>query len=162
PVVLGGAAGLGIAVAAAGLLGPSGTLDGATLGAAWHHAAGAVPAAFVALAAAAGLSFPRRDPRGSHVRALRRIPPELPVLAAGGAVLAALLAGGGVARAKDGIEHPRLIVFVCPVLLALAAGGLAGRLLPRLVPRPRRVRPAVFLATRELLAARGLLVMLFV
>jgi len=160
PAILGATAGTAIAVLALRSLAPDGTVTGPTVASGAWRAAAAAAGAVVCIAAGALAAFPRRtglrDGRGRH---LARIPWELGPLAAAAALLALVLAGKGLASDANGASHPRLAVFVLPVVAVAGVAGLAVRLGRRLVARRgERTRPAVFLALRRLGAARGLLV----
>jgi len=84
---------------------------------------------------------------------------ELPVLATAAAGYAVIDRGGGLVRSGAAHEaHPRLAVFLLPLLVAAGATGLASRA-ARVWLRQRRAGPrstATFLATRRLAAARAL------
>jgi FtsX-like permease family len=161
PAAAGGALGLGAALAVLSAVAPGGAIAGDTISAAaWRAAAGA-GAAVLAIAAGAGASFPRRAATGSRISTV--LPWELAPLAGAAALLAVVLAGGGLVHDSTGIPHPRLEVFVVPVLAATGIAGLVvrgGRRLLRRAGAPRL--PVLFLALRRLGAARGLLVAVFV
>jgi hypothetical protein len=160
PALIGGGAGLGIAVLALRSLAPDGTVTGATVGSGAWRAAAAVAGAVACIAAGALAAFPRQTGRrAGRSRHLARVPWELAPLAAAAALLALVLTGNGLAADANGASHPRLAVFVLPVLAVAGAAGLAVRLGRRLLARRGgRTPPVVFLALRRLGAARGLLV----
>jgi putative ABC transport system permease protein len=160
PALAGGGAGLGAAVLALRSLAPAGTVTAETVGAGAGRAAAAVLAAVACIAAGALLAFPRRGgARTSRLRHVARLPWELAPLAAAGALLAVLLAGKGLASGGSAAPHPRLAVFLVPVLLVAGTSGLAVRLARRLLGgRGGGAPPPIFLALRRLGAAHGLLV----
>src|SRR5581483_9490369 len=147
PAVVGGALGLGIALAVLTAVAPGGAIAGDTVSAATWRAAAGAGGALLAIAIGAGASFPRRATIRSRVSTL--LPWELAPLAGAAALLAVVLAGGGLVHDSTGIPQPRLEVFVLPVLAAVGRAR---------APRP----PVLFLAVRRLGAARGLLVAVFV
>jgi putative ABC transport system permease protein len=160
PALGGGAAGLGVAVLALRSLAPSGTVTAETVATGAWRAAAAVAAAAACVAAGAGAAFPRRTALGEgRARHLLRVPWEAAPLVAAATLLALVLAGQGLAADAGGASHPRLAVFVVPVLAVAGLAGVAvrlGRLL--LGRRGTTATPPVFLALRRLAAARGLLV----
>ena len=168
PVAVGACCGLGMALALTGVLAPSGSIVGGAVSNALESAAVAAVAALVLAAVTASVVFSQQFDSGARVhRGIRRIPWELPVLAAGGWLLHEVLSGGGLAPSTaTGGDHPTLAVFVFPLLLVAAAAGLAARALRRLLrPRPgrgERLATAPFLALRRLSGARGLLTALLV
>lgn len=160
PVLAGCAAGVGIALLALRSFAPAGTIGSGTVLAGVGHAAAAGAAALAAYAAGAAAAFPRRTDRPHPwLRLVRRLPWELLPLAAAAALLGLLLAGGGLATDANGSTHPRLEIFVLPVLAVAGIAGLAVRASRRLLARRGGGAPPVaFLALRRLGAARGLLV----
>jgi hypothetical protein len=157
PASVGGLVGTLAAVELVRVFTPSGTVDH---GVVVHAVAAAVAAVLAAIAAvASGATFARG--RLGERRRRRLIPHlwwELPTLVAGAAGYAVVVRGGGLVRSSGASgSHPRLVVFVIPLLVAAAITGLAARaarfaLLRRTAPRSI---PA-FLATRRLAAARAL------
>ena len=161
PAVVGGALGLGIALAVLTAVAPGGAIAGDTVSAATWRAAAGAGGALLAIAIGAGASFPRRATIRSRVSTL--LPWELAPLAGAAALLAVVLAGGGLVHDSTGIPHPRLEVFVVPVLAVVGIAGLVVRGARRLLRRTGAPRASVlFLALRRLGAARGLLVAVFV
>ncbi len=160
PALVGGAAGLGAALLALRSLAPSGTVTAETVASGAGRAAVAVAAAVACIAVGALVAFPRRGgARTTRARHLARLQWELAPLAAAAALLAVVLAGKGLASDSTGTAHPRLEVFLVPVLAVAGAAGVAVRLGRRLLAgRGGRMPPAVFLALRRLGSARGLLV----
>lgn len=155
----GGAAGFGLALGGLGLLAPGGTIDGGTVRTGVEHAALGTVAGLVAFALGAAVAFPRRGDAGHALRRLRRVPWELIPLAVAAALLVQLASGGGIVHDAGGTAHPRLTVFLVPVLAAGGIAGLAVRLVRRVLARRGEGAPAwVLLALRRVAAARGLLV----
>ena len=155
PAAAGAAAGLAGALLALAAFAVEGSIDHATVVDGAFRAAGAGAAAIVSVAAGVWLLVPRVG-RQPGLGALRRIPWEVvPVLASVG-VVAALAAGGGLARDENGYAHPAFSVFALPLIVAAALAGLVVRATPLALARPlSRVAPPVFLALRRLAAARG-------
>jgi putative ABC transport system permease protein len=168
PVALGAAAGFAVALALTGSFAPTGSIDRETVHTALSHAAVAAAAALALAAGAAGVVYVRQFDSGTRRHAwARRVPWELPLLAAGFWLLAEVLSGRGLASSGAAAAgHPTLAVFVFPLLLVAGAAGLAMRALrPLLRSRPGRgagLPDTAFLAFRRLSAARGLLTALFV
>lgn len=158
PAAVGAACGLGVALLALGAFAPSGTVAGDTATAAGLRALAGWAGAVVCVALGAAAAYPRRPATG-HGRAIARVPWETLPLAAAAALLALVVAGGGLAHDAGGDSHPRLVVFVLPVLAAAGIAGLGVRLVRRLLGHRSHGRSAAaFLALRRLSAARGLLV----
>jgi len=159
PAAAGAAAGLGTALLAVDAFAPAGAVDAGTVRAAAVRAAAGGALAIVFVAAGTAWAFPRRTNSRRRRALFARVPWELVPLAASAGALALVLGGHGLTRDAHGALHPRLAVFVVPVL---AAAGLAG-LATRAVRRGLRGRGAgaplvAFLALRRLQVRRGLLV----
>lgn len=156
PALAGGALGLGVALVALRSFAPGGTVAGETVSSAAARAGAAAAVSLVLVAAGATFAFPRRA--AASLRARRVVPWEIVPLAVAGAVLALVLGGHGLARDRTGFSHPRLAVFILPVVAATGVAGLASRAGRRAV-RGRAARAVqVFFALRRLAAARGLLI----
>ena len=164
PLAAGAAAGFGAAIAVTGLLARSGSVDATTVDSALRDAALAAIAALVLATVAATAAFLRQFDSGARAHPwLRRIPWELPVLAAAGWLLYDLLSGGGLAGQASGAGHPTLEVFLFPLLLVAAVAGIVVRVLrPVLRPGSDRLPTPVFLAVRRISAAGGVLTALVV
>lgn len=160
PALVGGGAGLGAALLTLRSLAPSGTVTAETVASGAGRAAAAVSAAVACIAVGALAAFPRRGgARTGRARRLGRLPWELAPLAAAVALLAVVLTGNGLVSEASGTPHPRLAVFLLPVLAVAGVAGIAVRLGRRLLTRRGgRTPSAIFLALRRLGAARGLLV----
>jgi putative ABC transport system permease protein len=160
PALAGGAAGLGIAVLVLHSLAPTGTVTAETVGAGAWRAAAAVAAAVACIAAGAFVAFPRRTGvRAGRARHLALLPWEIVPIAVAAVLLAIVLAGRGLASDANGANHPRLAVFLVPVVAVAGVAGIAVRAGRRLLARRGgRTPPVIFLALRRLGAARGLLV----
>jgi hypothetical protein len=156
PTLLGAAAGLGLALGLVGAFAPQGTLDGSTVGTAAWRAAAAAAVGLVLLAATVATSFPQPTSSRSPRRALRYLPWELLALGLAGAAFVQLHSGNGLTRSAGGVQHPKLTVFVLPLLAVAGVAGLAARLLRRVLPRPQRGGLGSYLAFRRLAAARGI------
>lgn len=157
--IAGGGAGFGLALAGLGLLAPGGTIDAGTVRTGLVHAALGTAAALVAFASGVAIEFPRRADGVRALRRLRRVPWELLPLAVAAALLVQLVSGGGIVHDQGGTAHPRLTVFLVPVLAAGGVAGLAVRLVRRTLARRGEGAPAwALLALRRVAAARGLLV----
>ncbi len=166
PLLAGGVAGFGLAYALTSVFAPAGSTDPATVWAGAAHATIATAIALVLLVATASLAFLRLFDTGARSHPwLRRIPWELPVLAAAAYLFVEIETGGGMSGGASGATHPTPAVFVFPLVLVAGTAGLAARLarflLGRVGNRGAR-RPAVYLALRRLAAARGLLILLAV
>ena len=163
PAAVGGLIGALAAIELVRVFTPSGTVD---RGVVIHAVAAAVAAVLVAIAAVAGGATLARGRLGEGRR--RRLIPhvwwEIPTLLAAAAGYAIVVRGGGLVRSSGASgSHPRLVVFLIPLLVAAAITGLAARaarmaLLHRAAPRST----AAFLATRRLGAARALPLLLTV
>jgi len=160
PALVGLALGVGVALFVLRTLAPSGTIDGGTVRAAAARGVAGCAASLACVAIGALAGFPRRG--GGEHASHRRVPWELAPLAAGAGLLAVVLAGHGMAHDETGASHPRLAVFVLPVLIVAGIAGLVVRGVRRAL-RNRGARGAViFLALRRLATARGLLVAVIV
>jgi len=167
PLVVGTALGFGLALLATGLLAPSGSIEGGTVRIALRDAAIGAAAALLLAVGAATAAYLRQFDSGVRTHPwLRRLPWELPLLAAAGWLLYDLLSGGGLAGKATGAGHPTLAVFVFPLLVVAAAAGLVVRALrPLLRPgngRGAGLPPAPFLAFRRLAASGPVLTALVV
>jgi putative ABC transport system permease protein len=167
PVVVGATVGFGLALAATGLLSPSGSVDSGTVDDALRDGALAAVAALLFATVAATFAFLRQFDSGARAHPwVSRIPWELPLLIAAGWLLYDLLSGGGLAGQSSGAGHPTLAVFVFPLLLVAAAAGLVVRVLrPALrlsAGRAAALPTAIFLAIRRLAAAGAVLTALLV
>jgi putative ABC transport system permease protein len=160
PGVVGLAAGAGVALLALEQLAPDGAVTHATVEGAMARAAIAAAAGVGCVALGAAFGFPRRGGVGPCWAArVERVPWEVVPLALATGALAAVLAGKGLAGDATGTSHPRLVVFVFPVLLATGVAGLVVRILRALLQRTGDgAGPIVFLAMRRVGTARGLLV----
>lgn len=160
PALAGGAAGLGVTLLALRSLAPSGTVTAETVVSGGWRAGAAVAAAVACIAAGALTAFPQpAGRRRGRTRHLARVPWEAAPLAAAAALLALVLTGRGLATDPRGASHPRLAVFLVPVLAVAGAAGLAVRLgRPLVARRGGGATPILFLTLRRLGAARGLLV----
>jgi hypothetical protein len=162
PVLVGSVGGLLAASALTRTLTPGGTVDHAVLGSALAAAAGGAAVAIAAIAVGAfvarGPAIERRRRRG----AITRVPWELPVLAAAAISYAFVRHGGGLVKNQAIGAHPRLIVFVFPLLLAAGIAGVGSRFARWAMRRPTIASHVVFLALRRLAAARAMLVLLTV
>jgi hypothetical protein len=163
PTLLGLGAGLGIALLALRSLAPAGTVTGDTVTAGLGRAALAASVGLVCIAAGAGLAFPRRTVSHDRRRRIARAPWEIVPLAVAAVLLALILGGHGVARDASGSSHPRLAVFLVPVLAVAGAAGLAVRLVRRVLRgRGGGAPPEVYFALRRIAATRGLFVAVIV
>ncbi|HEY6962740.1 MAG TPA: hypothetical protein VI408_12700 [Gaiellaceae bacterium] len=159
PAALGLATGTGAALLALRLLAPAGTVTGETSRGAVLRAAIAVLVAVICVAGGAAAAFPRRSgPPHPRVRLLRRAPWEIVPLGAAIALLLLVVGGYGLAHDQNGATHPRLAVFLVPIVAVLGVAGLAARGARVLIGRRSPARPVFLLAVRRLAAARGLLV----
>jgi hypothetical protein len=159
PTAVGAAAGVAIAVVSLELLAPRGTLTGVVFADGAYRAAIAGAAVILFLAAGSASAFPRPAGAARRRRLLRQLPWEAVPLAVGAALLTLVIAGMGMTNGEAGTQHPRLAVFVLPLVVVAGCAGLALRAGRGLLRLPARSAvPAVFLAVRRLAAARGLLV----
>jgi hypothetical protein len=163
PALAGGAAGYGAAVILTGLFTPHGTIDGGVTRQALFVAALATAATILAVATGAALGFPGGGLPTLRVPRRLRAPWEALALAAAAALFGLLERGGGLVSNGSAGSHPRLAVFVLPLLVGAGLTGLSTRAARRLLRRlDEGGRPAPYLALRRLAAARGLLVLLTV
>ncbi|HEV2592890.1 MAG TPA: FtsX-like permease family protein [Gaiellaceae bacterium] len=160
PVVVGGAAGFGIALLALRVAAPAGTLDSGTEWSGVRYAVVACAVAIFLVALTAGAAFPRRsDAQHPLLRRLRRVPWEILPLAGTGIVLGLLLTGGGLVHDASGDVHPSLYVFLLPVLAAAGLGGVAARAFRSGTRRTPPSAPLpLFFSARRIAAARGLVI----
>ena len=159
PALVGSTLGIGGALLALRALAPAGTTTaGPFSSAAWRGAA-AASAATCGLAASAAVAFSRRgDAPGPRAGRLTRVPWEALPVGVAAALLAAVVSGHGLARDAGGATHPRLVVFLVPVIGVVGVAGLAARLLRRLLRgHGSGARLSLFLALRRIGAAGGLL-----
>jgi len=163
PALVGGLIGAFAAIELVRVFTPSGTIDHGVVLHAVGLAGAAVLAAVVALAGGATLARGRLG-EGRRHRLRRRVWWEAPTLLAAAGGYAVVVRGGGlVGGGSAGGSHPRLVVFVIPLLVAAGVAGLAARAVRKLLLRsapPRSI--AAFLATRRLAAARALPLLLTV
>lgn len=155
PAALGALAGVAAVLSLVRALAPAGSVDAATVRAATAAAAVAALVAVAAVGAGAAIAFPRVAAR--RWLPSRRLPWEPVPIAAAAALTAVVLSGGGLAHDANGDAHPRLVVFLLPLLFAAGAGGIAVRALRRAARAGGSASPTVFLAVRRLAAARALL-----
>jgi putative ABC transport system permease protein len=166
PMLLGTAAGLGLALLLVGAFESRGAIDRDGLRAAGIAAALGFAAALALLALVAGVSFARQFDSGRKGGAsLGWIPWEIVPLGLAAYFFLDLRAGDGlVAGGSSGIAHPTVAVFLLPLLVTAGVAGLAGRLmralLRRLGRRERAMSPPVYLAVRRLAVSRGLAILL--
>jgi hypothetical protein len=160
PAAIGFVLGSSVALLALESFAPTGTITGEEVSSALIRAALAATATIVCVAAGSAAGYPRRAGRSrSRFAFLARVPWEAPTLVVAALLLALLLGGHGVASDANGAAHPRLTVFLFPVLVVAGSAGLAVRLGRRLLRRSGAPHnPSAFLALRRLGAARGLLV----
>jgi putative ABC transport system permease protein len=164
PALIGSALGIGGALLALSALAPAGTIAGAPFsGAVWRGAAAATAAAS-ALAAGAAVAFSGRgDPTWWQAGRRAGLPWEALPVGVAAALLAVVVSGHGLARDVNGTTHPRLAVFLVPVIGVAGVAGLATRLVRRLLRgRGSGARLTPFLALRRIVAAGGLLVVVVV
>jgi putative ABC transport system permease protein len=168
PVVIGGLAGLGLAVVVTGLAAPRGTVDAASFRLGAERTAVVIVLALCVVVAAAATVFLRLSEASAPAFGrLTLLPWELVALGAGVYLLFDIRSGGGLAKSGlSGTSHPTLVVFVFPLMLAAGLMGIVARLgrtgLRRGFLRARVLPLPPFLAVRRLAAARGLLVALTV
>ena len=159
PALVGAALGLLLAIELTGVFAPSGTVDRAVIVRAVVLGATATFVAVGALACGTAIARGRLGDRPAACRRWRRLWWELPVLTAAVVGYAVVARGGGLVRSGAAHEaHPRLVVFLLPLLVAAGVTGLASRG-ARVWLRRRRAAPrssATFLAMRRLAAARAL------
>jgi putative ABC transport system permease protein len=162
PTVAGGAAGFALAYGLTDVF-AQGSIASGTVWSAVVHALVAVTVGLCLLALVASVAFLRLYDTGSHsVRWARWLPWEAFVGGAAIVLFVRIRSGGAV---SSGAAHtPTLEVFVYPLLLVAAVGGIASRsvrmLLRRSSGHARHSRPAIYLALRRLAAGRGLVVAL--
>jgi putative ABC transport system permease protein len=157
PALLGGLLGTLAAIELLRLFTPNGTVDRGVVLRAVVVAGVSVLVAIAAVAGGATMARGRLGERRRH-RLLPRVWWEGPTLVAGAVGYAAVVHGGGLVGEKgSGGSHPRLVVFVIPLLVAAGLTGVAARGLRVLLARRTAPRStAGFLATRRLAAARAL------
>jgi hypothetical protein len=163
PASVGGLVGALSAIELVRVFTPTGTVDHSVL---VHAAAVAVAAVLAAIAAVAGGATLARGRLGERRR--RRLVPriwwEAPTLLGAAVGYVMVVRGGGLVRSGGASgSHPRLVVFLIPLLVAAAITGLAARAARRaLLRRAAPGSTAAFLATRRLAAAGALPLLLTV
>jgi hypothetical protein len=163
PALVGGLVGTLAAIELVRVFTPSGTVDHGVFVRAVAAAVAAVLVAIVAVASGATVARGRLGER----RRRRFVPHvwwELPIAVAAAVGYVVVERGGGLVKSSGASgAHPRLVVFLIPLLVAAAITGLAARAARRLLLRQKAPRsmPA-FLATRRLAAARALPLLLTV
>ncbi len=159
PATIGAAVGVVASLSLLKLLAPPGAVDS---GVVWTGIAYGVAGASLAIAAAAAgaaVAFPRPGRRRSPSRITLRLPWELLAVAATVLLLALLLSGRGLARDSTGATHPRLTVFLLPMVAVTGAAGLATRGGTRLLRGLHTTSPVwLLLALRRLASGRAALV----
>jgi putative ABC transport system permease protein len=157
PGVLAFAIGVGAALLALRAIAPGATDSGTVRAAALRAALGAA-AALAVVAVGSATAFPRDPGARSFARRVSGVPWELVPLGLAAGVLALLLADRGLISDAGGSSHPRLAVFVLPLIAVPGVAGLATRAVKRLIRGSGRAAPApVYLAVRRLTAASGVL-----
>jgi hypothetical protein len=163
PALVGGLVGALSAIELVRVFTPTGTIEHSVV---VHAATAAVVAVLVAIAAVACGATLARGRLGERRR--RRLFPriwwEAPALLGAAAGYVIVVRGGGLVRSGGSSgSHPRLVVFLIPLLVAAAITGLAARAARRaLVRRAAPRSTATFLATRRLAAAGALPLLLTV
>jgi putative ABC transport system permease protein len=157
PALVGGVVGVLLAIELLRVLTPQGTVDHQVVARAVGVAGAAVAAAIAVVACGATVARGRLGER----RRARLIPPvwwEVPALLAAAGGYAIVVHGGGLVRsAGSSGSHPRLALFLVPLLVAAGVTGMASRVArARLLRRGAPRSNAAFLAGRRLAAARGL------
>jgi hypothetical protein len=158
PAAIGTAVGVIASISLLELLAPAGAVDSRVI--ATGIAYGAAGGLLVIAAAAAGASaaFPRTGHRTGRGRLVLRVPWEVISVAAAGLLLALMLSGRGLAHDSTGATHPRLTVFLLPMVAVTGAAGLATRGGTRLLRGVRTVSPVwLLLALRRLASGRAAL-----
>jgi putative ABC transport system permease protein len=157
--LLGGAAGFGLALLLVRVFQPGGALDPASVRQAIVAAAVAVAVALALLVGSATAGFLRQfdtAPRG--LRRLGLVPWELVAGGVGLYLFFDVRSGGGLTGATaTSAGHPRLYVFLLPLLLVAAATGLVLRALRALLRRVDPDRVPVYLAVRRAAIGSGML-----
>ena len=158
PAAAGAVAGFAVALLAVDLLAPNGAVDTGTVEAAALRALAGGALALVCVAAGTAWAFPRRMNARRRRSLLARVPWEIVPLAAAGIALWLVVRGHGLTHDANGASHPRLAVFVVPVLAAAGLAGLATRAIRRGLRGRGGGAPIVaFLALRRLQVRHGLL-----
>jgi hypothetical protein len=157
PGILACAIGIGAALRALRAIAPGATDSGTVRAAAlWAVLASAGALGLVAVGSAT--VFPRDPLARTFVRRVSGVPWELVPLGLAAGVLALLLADRGLTHDAAGATHPRLAVFVLPLVAVPGVAGLAARAARRSIRGSGDTAPApLYLAVRRLTAARGLL-----
>ena len=161
PVVVGALAGLGVAAALVGALGP-GRFDRAAVLEAARASALAVPVALALIGVVTAFAFLRMsDQRVPRFRFARRLPWELLALGAAGFLLYRLRTSGAFETSDGGAAaRPSAAVLLFPIFFTAGFAGLAARLLRRPLDGVRSrgggSGPAAYLAVRRLAGAHRL------
>lgn len=159
PAAIGAAAGVAASVALLALLAPPGAVDAGVVSTGVAYGAAAGLLAIAAAAAGAAAAFPRSGHRSDVARLVLRVPWEVLTIAAAVLLLALLLSGRGLAHDATGATHPRLTVFLLPMLAVTGAAGLATRGGTRLLRGLRTASPVwLLLALRRLAGGRAALI----
>ena len=167
PVVLGAAAGVGLAVMLVSVLGRSARVGGEALRGALVNTGAAALTYVVIVGLVTGIGFSSAgEHRGWLPRAFWWFPWELPALAAAIALGRRLNAGGGILTA-GGIQRPAGSVLLFPLAVGLAAAIVTARIAAALLLRSARSRrgagvSASWLAVRRLTSSLRISVVFFV
>ena len=156
PAAIGAAAGVGASISLLELLAPPGAVDASVVstGVTYAAAGGLLTMAATAMGAVAAFARSGRR-RGIALR----LPWELLTIAAAALLLALLLSGRGLAHDSTGATHPRLTVFLLPMVAVTGAAGLATRAGRRLLRNLHTTSPVwLLLALRRLGSERAALV----
>ncbi|HVD69739.1 MAG TPA: hypothetical protein VNG34_02655 [Actinomycetota bacterium] len=129
PFLAGGIAGFALATVTIAAVGPPGRIEASARSTAVIAAAIAVAASLLVVGlVSAAVFLSSHDRRHRVTRVLGFVPWELAVFAAAW-VMARRLEGGGAIVESGGIERPGAAVFLFPLLLALAIGIVAARVM---------------------------------
>ncbi len=159
PATIGAAVGVFASVSLLELLAPPGAVDSSVVSTGIAYGAAGAFLAIAAAAAGAAAAFPRPGRRKGPSGIVLRVSWELLTVAAAVLLFALLLSGRGLARDSTGATHPRLTVFLLPLVAATGAAGLATRGGTRLLRAVRTTSPVWLLfALRRLASGRAALV----
>ncbi|HST18494.1 MAG TPA: FtsX-like permease family protein [Gaiellaceae bacterium] len=158
PATIGAAVGVVASISLLELLAPAGAVDSRVVSTGIAYGAAGGFLVIAAAAAGASAAFPRSGRRRGPGRIVLRLPWELVMIAAAVLLLALLLSGRGLAHDSTGATHPRLAVFLLPMVAVTGAAGLATRGGTRLLRGVRTASPVwLLLALRRLASGRAAL-----
>jgi putative ABC transport system permease protein len=165
PVLIGTAAGFGVAVAVIVAVGPGGEVDSSAVVQAAQAAAIRLPVALAVLALVAALVFHGlSEQTRARAAMLRLVPWEIGLLVVAGFCFERLTSGYALVEEAGGVERPSAYVLLFPIFFIAGLAGLAARAwvpaLRALRRRSARLSAGPYLAVHRLAGAERLGVLL--